>query len=90
MTASWLVLTVLLVIGFLEPLYGEAQQSARVYRVGLLSVGGPEPELRFWAPLRELLRERGWTEGQNLVFERRYAEGNYERLPDLAADLMCS
>ena len=35
-----------------------------------------------------MLRERGWAEGRNLSFERRYAEGDYDRLPDLAADLV--
>jgi len=35
-----------------------------------------------------VLRERGWAEGRNLSFERRYAEGDYDRLPDLAADLV--
>ncbi len=70
------------------PLAGEAQQPGKVYRIGFLSTGGPEQESFLWPPLRELLRERGWAEGQNLVVEWRYAEGNYERLADLAAELV--
>jgi putative ABC transport system substrate-binding protein len=65
-----------------------AQQPAKVYRIGVLSSTGPEQENFIWADLRGLLRERGWVEGQNLVLEWRYAEGKYDRLLDLAAELV--
>jgi putative tryptophan/tyrosine transport system substrate-binding protein len=64
------------------------QQPAKVYRIGVLSSTGPEQENFIWADLRGLLRERGWVEGQNLVLDWRYAEGKYERLPDMAAELV--
>ena len=84
-----LVGMIILVLGVVAaPIATEAQPAGKVYRIGFLSVRGPEQETLFWAPFRDFLRERGWTEGQNLVFERRYAEGNYERLPDLAAELV--
>ena len=70
------------------PLAALAQQPAKVYRIGVLSSTGPEQENFIWADLRGLLRERGWVEGQNLVIEWRYAEARYERLPDLAAELV--
>jgi putative ABC transport system substrate-binding protein len=70
------------------PVATEAQETGKVYRIGFLSPGGPEQDSSLWAPLRDVLRERGWAEGQNLVFERRYAEGNYDRLPELAAELV--
>ena len=70
------------------PTAAPAQETRKVYRIGFLSPGGPEQDSSLWAPLRDVLRERGWAEGQNLVFERRYAEGNYDRLPELAADLV--
>jgi putative ABC transport system substrate-binding protein len=70
------------------PTAARAQETGRVYRIGFLSPGGPEQDSSLWAPLRDVLRERGWAEGQNLVFERRYAEGNYDRLPELSADLV--
>ena len=38
--------------------------------------------------MTEALRELGWVEGENVVFERRYAENRLERLPELAADLV--
>ena len=65
-----------------------AQQPGKVYRIGVLSTAGPEQENFIWTDLRRLLRERGWVEGQNLVIEWRYAEAKYERLPDLAAELV--
>jgi putative tryptophan/tyrosine transport system substrate-binding protein len=37
---------------------------------------------------RQRLRELGWVEGQNLVIDYRYAEGRFDRLPDLAAELV--
>ena len=78
-----------LVFGLLTALPApEAQQAGRVYRIGVLSTAGPEQENFVWAGLRGHLRERGWVEGQNLVLEWRYAEAKYERLADLAAELV--
>jgi ABC-type uncharacterized transport system substrate-binding protein len=70
------------------PLAAEAQPAGKVYRIGVLSTTGPEQEQFIWADLRGQLRERGWIEGQNLVIDWRYAEARYERLPDLAAELV--
>src|SRR5215813_13510141 len=49
---------------------------------------GPAQQNFVWTDLRRLLRERGWVEGQNLAIEFRYAEAKYERLPELAAELV--
>src|SRR5499433_1004637 len=65
-----------------------AQQPAKIYRIGVLSTAGPELENFVWADLHRLLRARGWVEGQNLAIEFRYAEGRYEHLPELAAELV--
>ena len=82
-------LLVSLALGLLvAPLAAEAQQGGKVYRIGYLTAFSAEQERPVLAPMRDLLRERGWAEGQNLVFEWRYAEGNYERLPELAAELV--
>jgi len=89
MKPPWLVTIVALGLTLLSaPTAIIAQQPAKVYRIGVLSTAGPEQENFVWAPLRGLLRERGWVEGQNLVIEFRYAEAKYERLPDLAAELV--
>ena len=41
-----------------------------------------------WEALLDGLRERGYSEGRNLVFERRFSEGHAERFPELAAELV--
>jgi putative tryptophan/tyrosine transport system substrate-binding protein len=61
----------------------------KVYRIGYLSSGkaspSADPGLNVF---RQRLRELGYTEGQNLVIEYRYAELDQPRLPDLAAELV--
>src|SRR5438045_4289634 len=61
---------------------------AKVHRIGYLSpqslaVTGPRIEA-----FQQGLRELGWIEGQNFTLERRLADGEAERLPDLAAELV--
>ena len=65
-----------------------AQQPGKVYRIGVLTPAGPEQENAIWAAVRGQLREHGWVEGRNLVIDWRYAETKYERLPELAAELI--
>jgi ABC-type uncharacterized transport system substrate-binding protein len=65
----------------------EAQQPKKVPRIGLLSPYSLSAAVRieaFWQGLRDL----GYVEGQNIVIEHRYAEGNLDRLPALAAELV--
>ena len=66
-----------------------AQQRA-VSVVGYLSASSPPADLgdldRF--PIKQGLSETGFVEGQNMVSEYRWAEGHYDRLPALAADLV--
>ena len=66
------------------PLATLAQQK-RVSVIGYLGTGTPDDNS---APFHEGLRETGYVEGQNLAIERRWAEGHYDRLPVLAADLV--
>ncbi len=68
------------------PLAAAAQPSGTVYRIGFLSTA-PPPAHR-WEALLDGLRERGYREGQNLVFERRFSEGHAERFPEFAAELV--
>ncbi len=82
-------LVVTLVLGLLAgPLPAEAQQVGEVYRIGYLSVRGPDPDKRPLAAFHQGQRELGYVEGQNLVIEYRYAEGKVKRYPDLAAELV--
>jgi len=69
------------------PLAAEAQQAAKVARIGFLSANlAPSPHLR--EAFRQGLRDLGYVEGRNLVIEYRDAEGRFERLPALAAELV--
>jgi ABC-type uncharacterized transport system substrate-binding protein len=83
-------LAVALSVSFiLAPLAVEAQQPGKVYRVGILMDKASDPaEARLWQTFRLGLRELGWIEGGNILIEFRGAEGNYARLPELAADLV--
>jgi putative ABC transport system substrate-binding protein len=83
-------LAVALSVSFiLAPLAVEAQQPGKVYRVGILTDKASDPaEARLWQTFRLGLRELGWIEGGNILIEFRGAEGNYARLPELAADLV--
>ena len=70
------------------PLAARAQQAGKRYMVGILSAGGSSVQASLNAAFSEGLREWGWVEGKNVVFENRNAENQLERLPELAADLI--
>jgi putative ABC transport system substrate-binding protein len=63
----------------------DAQQPGKVARVGVLAPGFAQPPL---AALRQGLRGLGYVEGQNLTLVERFAEGRYDRLSGLAAELV--
>ena len=65
-----------------------AQQAPRVPRVGYLFSFTPAEGSHLWEACRQGLRELGYVEGRNIVLEPRWAEGRYDRLPELAADLV--
>ena len=68
------------------PLIPDAQQPAKLHQIGFLQRGSPQAS-RFEA-FRQGLRALGYTEGQNIAIEQRYAHGVHDRLSGLAAELV--
>jgi putative tryptophan/tyrosine transport system substrate-binding protein len=71
---------------FVLSLTADAQPPGQVYRIGYL--GTDPPPAHRWEAFLDGLRERGYIEGRNLIFERRFSEGNAERFPEFAAELV--
>ena len=71
------------------PLAAEAQPAGKVVRIGLLSLAALDPaSAARWQALRDRLRELGYVEGQNVVFESRWGDGQVGKLRSLAAELI--
>lgn len=85
MTASRFLIAIILTLGTgFTALPAEAQSAARLPRVGYLGntpLAGPDP-------FADGLRALGWIHGRNVIIERRFTEGNIERAPQLAAELV--
>ncbi|MBI3374677.1 MAG: ABC transporter substrate-binding protein [Betaproteobacteria bacterium] len=76
---------------FAAPLRTFAQQSGKVRRIGFLAARSrstqSSPDV-YYDAFEQAMRELGYVEGKNLVIEWRFADGKYERLPNLAAELV--
>ena len=70
---------------FALSLPAEAQQARKIPRIGFLSASRPQPSHEAF---RQGLRELGYVEGQNIVTEWRFAEGNLDRIPHHAVELV--
>jgi len=74
------------------PLAASAQQpigeTAKIPRLGMLMTGSSEHSETIVKPFYRGLRDLGYIEGKNIAIERRYADGDVERLSDLAAELV--
>jgi putative ABC transport system substrate-binding protein len=70
------------------PLAAGAQPLGKVHRIGFLGNSTPALEANLVGPFREGVRDLGYLEGQNLLIDYRWAEGKYERLPALVAELL--
>jgi putative tryptophan/tyrosine transport system substrate-binding protein len=82
-------LTVILALGLLgAPLAAQAQPAGKVWRIGFLGLASPSIFEKQVEALRAGLRDLGYLEGKNVVIEYRWAEGKYDRLSDLAGELV--
>jgi ABC-type uncharacterized transport system substrate-binding protein len=70
------------------PLAARAQPPGKTYRIGFLGATSLAETKRRFDGLRTGLRRLGYEEGKNIVIHQRWAEGRYERLPGLAAELV--
>jgi putative tryptophan/tyrosine transport system substrate-binding protein len=70
------------------PLPLHAQQAAKVYRIGYLGVTSHAEYTREIEALLKGLRQLGYEEGKNIAIHYQFAEGDYDRLPALAAELV--
>jgi ABC-type uncharacterized transport system substrate-binding protein len=80
------VIALLALVLLAVPLAAEAQPPAKIARIGYLESGAPGTPLV--EAFRQGLRDLGWIEGQSIAVEVRAAEGKYDRLPELAAELV--
>ena len=85
---KWLRVVAIVVTFVFGGAVAQAQQPARIHRIGLLISSSAAFSLLRVEAFRQRLRELGYVEGKNLVIEYRYAEGKREQLPDLAAALV--
>src|SRR5215831_21202275 len=85
----WLSRFLLVLIAFALSFPAKAQQPAgKVPRIGYLSTSSGAGDARSVEALVQGLRQLGYAEGKNINIEYRYAEGNSERLPELAKELV--
>ena len=81
-------LAVALAVSLLAPLAVEGQQAGKVRRIGFLGATSAFTERSRIEAFRRGLHELGYVEGENIVIEWRWAEGKFDRLPVLAAELV--
>ena len=70
------------------PLAARAQQPTKVARIGVLGLASAAGAAPYVDAVRSGLRDLGYIEGKNLIIEYRFGDGKYDRLPDLADQLV--
>jgi len=83
---TWVIVVLALRLFVWSPA-AHAQQPAKIPLIAILADENPALA-SFFEPFVQGLRDRGWAEGQNITFERRYAEGDKEAFASLAAELV--
>src|SRR6266508_4515398 len=85
---KWLGLSVIVFVFVVAGAVAQAQQPAKIPRIGFLGNSTPALEENLVGPFREGLRDLGYVEGKNILIEYRWAEGKYDRFPALIGDLV--
>src|SRR6516162_5302589 len=70
------------------PLVARAQQADRIWRVAVIGAVSPLPEML--SAFREVLQQRGWTEGKNLAIDVRWPKGSFAQDPGLISEVLHS
>jgi putative ABC transport system substrate-binding protein len=70
------------------PLAARAQQAGKIWRIGVLSGASREGVSGLYSAFLQGMREFGYAEGRDFVMEYRFADGKYDRFPELAAELV--
>ena len=82
------VLRLMIIVGLTATPVVEAQQPARIERIGNLNAVAVTDNPHRFAALLQGLSELGYVEGKNIAIERRFADGKFDRLPALAKELV--
>jgi len=90
MNARRKLLIALGIAALASPLPCWAQQGEKIWRIGFLGANSASEYRDFLGALKAGLRDLGYAEGRNLAFEYRWANDKYDRLADLASDLVRS
>jgi putative tryptophan/tyrosine transport system substrate-binding protein len=69
-------------------LVARAEQQSSMPVIGFLNSASPEPFANYVSGFRVGFKQTGYIDGQNVIIEFRWAEGHYDRLPEIAADLV--
>src|SRR5262245_32710424 len=88
MASRFVVMVSVILALFSAPLAGDAQERPKVPRVGYVFSFTQLEGAHLWEACRQGLRELGYVEGRNIILEPRWAEGRYERLPNLVRELV--
>jgi len=81
-------IAVAVVLSLALALAAEAQEAGRIWRIGVLGADSLSAQAKEVEALRAGLRDLGYVEGKNIVIEYRWAEGKYDRLLNLVAELV--
>jgi ABC-type uncharacterized transport system substrate-binding protein len=83
------ILSILVVIAVMGVgAMAQAQQTGKIFRIGYLDNSSASGNAPLLEAFRQEMHKLGWVDGKNFTFEYRFADGKFDRLPDLAADLV--